>query len=83
MENSGDIRSCRRRRVVSEQLCDSVDRKLDFLVGELQHYKVTVAGIQETKWFGADVWPAIDGHTMLHSSRPVPAVLMLLLEERV
>jgi len=50
-----------------------VDRKLDLLVGELQLYKVTVAGIKETKWFGADVWPAIDGYTMLHSGRPVPA----------
>jgi len=34
---------------------------------------VAVAGIQETEWFGADVWPAIDEYTMLHSSRPVPA----------
>ena len=31
-----------------------------------------MAGIKETKWFGADVWPAIDGYTMLHSGRPAP-----------
>jgi len=40
-----------------------VNRKLDFLVKEL---KVAVAGIQETKWFGQDVWDA-DGYTLLHS----------------
>ena len=33
---------------------------------------ISVAGVQETKWFGSDVWPAVDGHIMLHSGRPVP-----------
>ena len=70
VENSGDIRICRRR-------CPSggdniVDRKLDLLVGELKRYGVSVAGIQETKWFGADVWPAAAGCVLLHSGRPVP-----------
>ena len=32
-----------------------VDRKLDHLMGELERYRVSVAGIQETKWFGSDV----------------------------
>ena len=49
-----------------------MDRKLDLLVGELKRYGVSVAGIQETKWFGADVWPAADGCVLLHSGRPVP-----------
>ena len=30
-----------------------------------------VVAIQETKWFGKDVWQA-DGHTSLHSGRPLP-----------
>ena len=50
-----------------------MDRKLDLLVGELQRYNVSVGGIQETKWFGADVWPAANGYTLLHSGRPVPS----------
>ncbi len=29
---------------------------------------MSVAGIQETKWFGTDVWAA-DGYTFLHSGR--------------
>ena len=32
---------------------------------------MTIAGIQETKWFGSDVWNA-DGYTLLHSGCPLP-----------
>ena len=48
-----------------------MDRKLDLLVSELRRYGVSVAAIQETKWFGKDVWQA-DRHTFLHSGRPLP-----------
>ena len=54
--------------VVSEK----VDHKLDLLVKELKRYHVCVAGIQETKWFGKDVWSAVDCCTFLHSGRPLP-----------
>jgi len=46
---------------------DFVDRKLNLLVGELKEIWISGAGVQETKWFGADVWPAADGYIMLHS----------------
>jgi len=49
-----------------------VDRKLDLLEGELKRYKVSVADVQETKWFGCDVWPSAEGYIMLHSGRSVP-----------
>ena len=49
-----------------------MDRKLDLLVGELQRYGISVARIQETKWFGKDVWRAVEGFTLLHSDRPLP-----------
>ena len=48
-----------------------IDRKIDLLVGELRKYGVSVPGIQETKWFGKDVWP-VGGCTFLHSGRPLP-----------
>ena len=32
---------------------------------------MAITGIQETKWFGSDVWNA-DGYTLLHSGRPLP-----------
>ena len=38
-----------------------VDRKLDLLVGELKRYRESVTGIQETRWFGKDIWPAVEG----------------------
>ena len=72
IENSGDIRICRKQCLDGYRSYDSVDRKLDLLVGELQCYKVSVGGIQETKWFGADVWPAANGYILLHSGRPAP-----------
>jgi len=31
-----------------------------------------VAGVLEIKWFGADIWPAVDGYIMLHSGRSIP-----------
>ena len=72
LENSGDVRICRRRCPVTPG--NLVDRKLDLLVGELARYKIAVAGIQETKWFGSDVWPATYGYMLLHSGRPTPNV---------
>ena len=49
VENSGDIHICRMQCLDNGLSCDSVDRKLDLFVGELQCYNVSVAGIQETK----------------------------------
>jgi hypothetical protein len=70
VENSGDARICRTRPKTTCN-CNSVDRKLDLLIRELKRYKVSVAAIQETKWFGQDVWNA-EGYTFLHSGRPLP-----------
>ena len=71
VESSGDIRVCRAARFAALNGGGGVDRKLDFLVDELGKYRVNVAGPQETKWFGSDVWRA-GGSTLLHSGRPVP-----------
>ncbi len=61
-----------RKRPVGERCSEGVDRKLDLLVKELQKYRVLLAGVQESRWFGEDVWPAADGYTCLHSHRPLP-----------
>ena len=39
--------------------------RIGLLVEELKTLNVVVAGIQETRWFGQDVWNA-DGFTLLH-----------------
>ena len=67
VENSGDIRVCRKRQALGER-SEVVDRKLNLLVGELKMYGVSVAGVhQESKWFGKEVWPAAESYTFLHS----------------
>ena len=45
-----------RRQVLGER-CKA---KLDLSVGELNRYGVLVAGVQESKLFRKDVWPAAD-----------------------
>ena len=79
VENSGsDRRICRSRpgpHLIVPACSTSphcVDRKLDFLAKELKRLGVAVAGIQERRWFGSDVWTAADGYTLLHSGRPLP-----------
>ena len=74
VENTGDDRRICRVRP-NPKVCHlpsdgphCVDRKL---VNELKKLNVAVAGIQETKWFGQDVWNA-DGYTLLHSGRTLP-----------
>ena len=71
VECSCDVRVCRKRQVIGER-SEVVDRKLDLLVGELKRYGVSVAGVQESMWFGRDVWPATGGCTFLHSGRLLP-----------
>ena len=80
VENAaGERRTCRSRLrpghtpqiPVNSISSHYVDRKLDFLVKELKRLDVAIAGIQETKWFGSDVWNVV-GYTLLHSGRPLP-----------
>ena len=74
---SGDERICRKQLMdVAKHGNHSdkpgkIDRKIDLLMGELRKYGVSVAGIQETKWFGKDVWP-VGRYTFLHSGHPLP-----------
>ena len=75
-ESFGGLRVCRKQKLTGDRDNSSevVNRKLDLFVGELQRRGVSVAGVQETRWFGEDVWPAIGGFTFLHSGRPLPVV---------
>lgn len=74
---SSDRQICRSRTRPLPQIPDAskgphcVDRKLDILVKKLKRLCVAIAGIQETKWFGKDIWTT-DGYTLLHSRSPLP-----------
>ena len=48
-----------------------VDRKAALMVHELKKYGVSIAGINETKWFGKDLYD-VEGYMILHSGRPLP-----------
>ncbi len=48
------------------------ERKIDQVVGELGRYKVVVAALQETKWFGSEVYRVGDS-IVLTAGREVPS----------
>ena len=48
------------------------DRKVDLIVDELRRYKIKVAGLQETKWFGSEAYN-IAGSIVLTSGQNKPA----------
>ena len=47
------------------------ERKVDRVVVELEKYRVDVAGLQETKWFGGGV-SRVSGSVVFAAGRPVP-----------
>jgi len=49
----------------------SEDRRIDLVIRELQHYSISVAGLQETKWFGTAVY-TVGKSVVLSAGRPVP-----------
>ena len=48
------------------------ERKADLIVNELKRYTVKVAALQETKWFGSEVYQ-VDRSVLLTSGRTLPA----------
>lgn len=54
-------------RQVASQGQRGEDRKIDLIVSELERYSVVVAALQETKWFGNEVYQ-INGSVVLTSA---------------
>ena len=71
VETSGDHQVCCSHCVAYDDTA-GVERKLDLLVKELARYRISIAGIQEMKWFWSDIWPSGEW-TFLHSGRILPA----------
>ena len=53
------------------EVAGAEDRRVDQVVRELRRYKVDVAALQETKWFGEEVYE-VGGCTVLTAGRKVP-----------
>ena len=68
MENEGSIETARnpRSREVSE------DKKIELIIMQFDRLHISIAGLQETKWFGSSVYQ-VRGATVLSSGRDVPA----------
>ena len=68
LDNEGSFKTSLSR---GSKKFDSVDRKVELLVRELRRYRISIAGVSETKWFGNDIY-SVDGFTVLHSGRTEP-----------
>ena len=47
------------------------DRKVDRFISEFRRYDIEVGGLQETKWFGSNVY-RVGGSVVLTSGRKIP-----------
>ena len=63
----GTIETARQR--CDESLVD--ERKINRVISESQRYQVSVAALQETKWFGSEVY-RVGSSVMLTAGRDVP-----------
>ena len=67
LDTTGSIETARQRC----DLSDEEDRRIDQVVDVLENYRVTVAALQETKWFGNEVYK-VGESLVLTAGRPVP-----------
>ena len=67
LDREGPVETARQGRDVAQ----AEDRRIDLVVRELTRYNVKVAALQETKWFGNDVYH-VGESIVLAAGRPVP-----------
>ena len=58
-------------RLALQDLVVTVDRIASLMINELKQFKVNIAGISETKWFGEVVYE-VEGFMILHTGHPIP-----------
>ena len=68
LDNEGPIETAR-QGPECHQL--SEDRRIDLVVRELNRYRITVAALQETKWFGSATY-SVGKSVVLTAGRPTP-----------
>ena len=67
LDTVGPIETARQRCVGR----DAEDRRIDQVIDILEDYCVTVAALQETKWFGSEIY-TVGKSLVLTAGRPVP-----------
>ena len=69
MDNEGSIDTA--RVASSHEGSESEDRRIDLIVRELDRYNIKVAALQETKWFGRNVY-VVGESVVLTAGRKTP-----------
>ena len=67
LESEGSVETARQ----TSEVLIAEDRKIDLVIRELGRYGVTIAALQETKWFGNAVYRVKDSG-VLAAGRPAP-----------
>ena len=67
MDNEGSVETAR----ISSEVSESEDRRIDLVIRELDHYNIKVAALQETKWFGSNIY-SVGKSVVLSAGREVP-----------
>ena len=66
MDNEGSVETAR----ISSEVSESEDRRIDLVIRELDHYNIKVAALQETKWFGSNIY-SVGKSVVLSTGREV------------
>ena len=69
LDNEGPIEIAR-QGPECHQLAE--DRRIDLVIRELNRYNITIAALQETKWFGKATYRVGEGFIVLTAGRPTP-----------
>ena len=69
LDVEGSLETARSR----DEVKNAEDRRADQVVNELQRYGAAVAGLQETKWLGAEAY-RVGESVALAAGRPIPRV---------
>lgn len=80
VDTEGSVETARQR--TDSTASAGENRKIDLIVRELDRYDVKVAALQETKWFGSEVYK-VGESTVLTAGRPVPRAGSQVIEVRV
>ena len=52
MDNEGSVETAR----IGSEMTEPEDRRIDLVIRKLDRYNIKVAALQETKWFGSNIY---------------------------
>lgn len=67
VDNEGSVETAR----ISAEVAEPEDRRIDLVIRELDRYNIKVAALQETRWFGGNIYHVGKG-VVFSAGREVP-----------